>query len=231
MADNRTALIDLMDRLALTKADVASIAKASPATVDAWLKPETSKSSRQVPDVVLDVLSYSAGDAVCASPSEAAELLGTTIARVKRAAGQSRALLTHAMSVRRKEDGVHPLETVKKGGHVVMSLGPLSFLLVPGFAFLPVEGHTGKRVKLGVPARIVETRDSIRLETEVDEWNRTREEQRSAVAAARLASLLEEQRRLGSRLADAKEEEDAAAIRRIETALALLDKQIDAVEL
>jgi len=220
---NRDRLIALMDRLALSKADVADLAKASPATVDGWLKPETSKSSRGVPDVVLSLLEYAAGDKVCATFDEAADHLGLTVKRVKELAADSQIGLTAALWARREE---RPLERVKGGEHVVLSLGPVSYLLASGWVWLPIQAPSGKRCKVGVNAWTVEDGDGIRLDTSLHNSKQTMEALREAAVATRVAERLEEMRMLGERLADARDRGDEAEARRIDRALAVLDKTI-----
>jgi len=220
---NRDKLISLMDRLALSKADVADLAKASPATVDGWLKPETSKSSRGVPDVVLSVLEFAAGDKVFADFSEATDHLGLTLSRVRMLARDSQIGLTGALFAHRAEN---PLQTVRNGGHVTLNLGPASYLLVPHWAFLPLQAHNGRRCKLAIRAEVVEGSEGLRLEHDIDDWEETAEGRRSAAAATRLAQRLEEIRLLGERRADAALRGEDTKVRQIDRALALLDKQI-----
>ncbi|WP_262265527.1 hypothetical protein [Microvirga yunnanensis] len=220
---NRDKLIALMDRMALSKADVADLAKASPATVDGWLKPETSKSSRGVPDIVLSILDFAGGDKVCSSFDEAADYLGLTAKRVKELALASQTGLSGALWAHRDEK---PLERVKRGEHVVLSLGPVSYLLASGWVWLPVQAPNGRRVKIGVHAWTVEDADGIRLETYLQSTKDRMEARRSTAEATRLAERLEEMRMLGERLADAKDRGDDAEARRIDRALAALDKTI-----
>lgn len=223
---NRDKLIALMDRLALSKADVADLAKASPTTVDGWLKPETSKSSRNVPDVVLQVIEFAAGDKVCADVSEAADILGVTMGRVRAMAADSRAGLTGALFAHRAEK---PLEQVKAGGHVVLSLGPVTYLLAPGWMFLPLQAFNGRRCKLGVRAQIVEGPEGLRLDTDVEEWTESAAGREATAEAVRLAEKLEEIRMLGERRADAVARGEDAKVRQLDRALAILDKQVDLI--
>ncbi len=137
---NRARLVSLMERLALTKGDVGRIARASDATVDSWLKPETSKSHRACPDVALAVIEHAAGDPVCATASEAAEILGVTAARVRALATDAQVGLGGALWAAGQDE---VLARVEAGQPVTLAFGTLAFLVLPGWAFVPLQGRTG----------------------------------------------------------------------------------------
>ncbi|WP_091972445.1 hypothetical protein [Methylobacterium gossipiicola] len=220
-----------MQRLALTKADVARIARASEATVDSWLKPETSKSHRACPEVALAVIENAAGDPVCAFASEAADVLGITAARVKALAVDAQVGLGAALWAARRNDVVHPLVRVKAGDPLTLELGALSYLLLPGWAFLPLQGRDGRRCKLAVRATIEDGVEDPWLSTEAHDWADEAEARREASEAVAVAERMEEVRILGRRRVEALDAGDEAEVRRIDKALDLVGRTVDRVGL
>lgn len=223
---NRARLVSLMERLALTKADVARIARSSETTVDSWLKPETSKSHRACPEVVLAVIQHGAGDPVCATPSEAADVLGVTLSRVKALAtdaqvGLGAALWSAGMDA--------TLARVEGSVPVTLEFGAHAYLVLPGWAFLPLQGRDGRRCKLGVRARIVpDTDGGRRLDTQVHDWADEAEAREHASTAIRVAECMEQFRILGRRRVEALDARDEAEVRRIDKAMGLVGRQVDA---
>lgn len=223
---NRARLVSLMERLALTKADVARIARASEATVDSWLKPETSKSHRSCPDVVLAVLGHGAGDPVCASASEAAEVLGVTLSRVKALAMDAQVGLGAALWSAGTDA---TLARVEGSVPVTLEFGTHAYLVLPGWAFVPLQGRDGRRCKLGVRAQIVTDADgSRRLDTQAHDWADEAEARERASTAIHVAGCMEELRVLGRRKVEALDAGDEAEVRRIDRAMGLVGRQVDA---
>jgi len=149
--------------------------------------------------------------------------LGLTASRVRALAADSQVGLSGALWTHRAEN---PLQKVRDGGHVTLSLGPATYLLVPGWAFLPLQAHNGRRCKLGVRAEVAQGSEGLRLDTDVPDWAETAEGLRSAAAATRLAEKLEEIRLLGERRVEALDRGDGAEVRRLDRTLAVLDKHI-----
>ncbi|GBU19686.1 MULTISPECIES: hypothetical protein [unclassified Methylobacterium] len=221
---NRARLVSLMERLALTKGDVARIARASEATVDSWLKPETSKSHRACPEVALAVLEHAAGDPVCAGASEAADVLGVTLSRVKALATDAQTGLGAALWSAGQDA---TLARVEAGEPVTLAFGPLAFLLLPGWAFVPIQGRDGRRCKLALRARIVAgTEGGRRLDTQAHDWADEATTRAEAATATRIAERMEEIRMLGLRRVEALDAGDDAEVRRIDRVLELVASQI-----
>lgn len=226
---NRSRLVSLMERFALNKADVARIARASDATVDAWLKPETSKSHRSCPDVALAVLEHAAGDPVCATASEAADALGVTAARVKAMATEAQVGLGAALWSAGQDA---TLARIEAGEPVTLAFGPLAFLLLPGWAFVPLQGRDGRRCKLALCARIVAATDGgRRLETQAHDWADEAEARQQASEAVAVAERMEELRILGLRRVEALDAGDEAEVRRLDKALEFVGRQVERIGL
>lgn len=60
--NNREQLIELMERYRLDIPAVARLTLRSPLTVTSWLRPETSKSHRAMPDWAVDMLRIKTDD-------------------------------------------------------------------------------------------------------------------------------------------------------------------------
>lgn len=114
-------LVSLMERPPLTKGDVACIPRDSEMSVDSWLKPETSKSHRACPDVVIAVIEYGAGDTICASASKVAGHLGFRVERIKAMAADTQVALGAALCSAGMDD---TLAFVFCGHPVTLGLGP-----------------------------------------------------------------------------------------------------------
>ncbi|WP_018042813.1 hypothetical protein [Methylobacterium sp. 88A] len=224
---NRDRLVSLMERLALTKGDVARIARASETSVDSWLKPETSKSHRACPNVVIAVIEYGAGDTICASVSEAADHLGLRAERVNTMAADARVGLGAALWSAGMDD---TLARVSWGHPVTLDLGPASYLLLKGWVFLPLQGRDGRRCKLAVRASVEgeEGSDGRWLNTEVNDWVDDAEARKAAAQATHIAGLMEQNRMLGLRRVEALDAGDEAEVRRIDKVLDIVGQQIDA---
>ncbi|GJE83385.1 MULTISPECIES: hypothetical protein [Methylorubrum] len=224
---NRARLVSLMERLALSKGDVARIARASDATVDSWLKPETSKSHRVCPDVVLAVIEHGAGDPICATASEAADVLGVTVARVRAMAIDLQVGLGGALWAAGQDE---VLARVEAGEPVTLAFGTVAFLVLPGWAFVPLQGRDGRRCKLAIRARIVAGADGgRRLDTQADDWADEATTRAEASTAAAVAERMEEVRVLGLRRVEALDAGDEAEVRRIDKVLDLVGRSVEAV--
>ncbi|MBK3398049.1 hypothetical protein [Methylobacterium ajmalii] len=221
---NRRSLISLMESFALTKADVARIARASDATVDAWLKPETSKSHRACPDVALAVIENAAGDPVCATASEAADVLGVTAARVRAMAVDAQVGLGGALWATRDQ---HPLSRLEAGEPVTLEFGSIAFLLTRGWAFLPLQGRDGRRCKLAVRAQILPAADGgMRVETQAHDWADDADTALWVSDAIAVAERMEEVRMLGRRRVEALDAGDDAEVRRLDKAIDIVGRAI-----
>lgn len=58
----REDFLALLERYKLTRADVAELLYVTPSAVEAWCKPETSRSSNPVPRWAIDLLGYRVKD-------------------------------------------------------------------------------------------------------------------------------------------------------------------------
>ena len=196
-------------------------------SVDSWLKPETSKSHRACPDVVIAVIEYGAGDTICASASKVAGHLGFRVERIKAMAADTQVALGAALCSAGMDD---TLAFVFCGHPVTLGLGPTGTPLLKEYAFPPLQGRDGRWCKLAVRASVEgeESTDGRWLNTTVYDWIDDAEARKVVAQATHIAGIMEQSRMLGMRWVEALNAGDEAEVRRIDKVLDIVGQQIDA---
>ncbi|ARJ66100.1 hypothetical protein WV31_10720 [Magnetospirillum sp. ME-1] len=198
MPTNRERLIAIMERDGLSERDVAAMVQAPPATVHAWVRPESNAAHRKVSDRVLQLLDLALGARIEFDVAKAADALGTTISMVKRLAEQATIILDGALWADRAAGG-ELMRRIQAGEVVELRFGTARALASSDWAFIPV-ANGPKTILLAAPARILDGEAGPVLDARTGDWTDARARAKAASAATRLNGLNAEEARLEARI-------------------------------